>query len=133
MRKFIFIMLAFTIVACTSENTAKKTVTSEQLIEVKNGVYSEWYPGKKQLKFHGAVDKKGNRNGKWVFYSEQGTELSIMVYTLGKRDGFSIVKYPNGALHYRGEYRNDEMVGVWTTYDEKGKIISEKDYGYKDE
>ena len=126
-------MLAFTIVACTSENTAKKTVTSEQLIEVKNGVYSEWYPGKKQLKFHGAVDKKGNRNGKWVFYSEQGTELSIMVYTVGKRDGFSIVKYPNGALHYRGEYRNDEMVGVWTTYDEKGKIISEKDYGYKDE
>jgi len=133
MRKFIFIMLAFTIVACTSENTVKKTVTSEQLIEVKNGVYSEWYPGKKQLKFHGAVDKKGNRNGKWVFYSEQGTELSIMVYTVGKRDGFSIVKYPNGALHYRGEYRNDEMVGVWTTYDEKGKIISEKDYGYKDE
>lgn len=126
-------MLAFTIVACTSENTVKKTVTSEQLIEVKNGVYSEWYPGKKQLKFHGAVDKKGNRNGKWVFYSEQGTELSIMVYTVGKRDGFSIVKYPNGALHYRGEYRNDEMVGVWTTYDEKGKIISEKDYGYKDE
>ena len=133
MRKFIFIMLAFTIVACTSENTVKKTVRSEQLIEVKNGVYSEWYPGKKQLKFHGAVDKKGNRNGKWVFYSEQGTELSIMVYTVGKRDGFSIVKYPNGALHYRGEYRNDEMVGVWTTYDEKGKIISEKDYGYKDE
>ena len=133
MRKFIFIMLAFTIVSCTSENTVKKTVTSEQLIEVKNGVYSEWYPGKKQLKFHGAVDKKGNRNGKWVFYSEQGTELSIMVYTVGKRDGFSIVKYPNGALHYRGEYRNDEMVGVWTTYDEKGKIISEKDYGYKDE
>ena len=126
-------MLAFTIVACTSENTVKKTVTSEQLIEVKNGVYSEWYPGKKQLKFHGAVDKKGNRNGKWVFYSEQGTELSIMIYTVGKRDGFSIVKYPNGALHYRGEYRNDEMVGVWTTYDEKGKIISEKDYGYKDE
>ena len=126
-------MLAFTIVACTSENTVKKTVTSEQLIEVKNGVYSEWYPGKKQLKFHGAVDKKGNRNGKWVFYSEQGTELSIMVYTVGKRDGFSIVKYPNGALHYRGEYRNDEMVGVWTTYDEKDKIISEKDYGYKDE
>ena len=133
MRKVIFIVFIIALAACTSEKTVKKPEKSEQLIEVKNGVYSEWYPGKKQLKFRGSVDKKGNRNGKWVFYSERGTELSIMVYTLGKRDGFSIVKYPNGALHYRGEYRNDEMVGVWTTYDEKGKIISEKDYGYKDE
>jgi antitoxin component YwqK of YwqJK toxin-antitoxin module len=133
MRKIIYTVFIIALAACTSEKTVKKSEKSEQLIEVKNGVYSEWYPGKKQLKFHGSVDKKGNRNGKWVFYSERGTELSIMVYTLGKRDGFSIVKYPNGALHYRGEYRNDEMVGVWTTYDEKGKIISEKDYGYRDE
>ncbi len=49
------------------------------------------------------------------------------------REGFSLVKYPNGAMHYRGEYRNDQMVGVWTTYDEKGKVISEKDYGFPDE
>jgi antitoxin component YwqK of YwqJK toxin-antitoxin module len=33
-------------------------------------------------------------------------------------------------MHYRGEYRNDTIVGVWTTYDENGKVTNEKDYGY---
>ena len=106
---------------------------SENLIEVKHGVYSEWYPGKKHLKFQGSIDKKGNRDGKWVFYSENGNEQSITVYNHGMREGFSLVKYPNGAMHYRGEYRNDKMVGIWTTYDEKGKVINEKDYGFPDE
>ena len=70
---------------------------------------------------------------KWVFYSENGNEQSITVYNKGMREGFSLVKYPNGAMHYRGEYRNDQMVGIWTTYDEKGKVINEKDYGFPDE
>jgi antitoxin component YwqK of YwqJK toxin-antitoxin module len=40
------------------------------------------------------------------------------------------VKYPSGVIHYRGEYKNDQTVGVWTTYDEKGKVINETDFGY---
>lgn len=126
-------MIALVLASCSTEKSKKKQVKSENLIEVKHGVYSEWYPGKKQLKFHGSIDKKGNRDGKWVFYSENGNEQSITVYNHGMREGFSLVKYPNGAMHYRGEYRNDQMVGVWTTYDEKGKVISEKDYGFPDE
>ncbi len=120
-------------VACTTDKAPKKPKASEQLIEVKHGVYSEWYPGKKQLKFQGSIDKKGNRDGQWVFFSPEGNELSTSVYDHGKREGFSVVKYPNGALHYRGEYRNDAMVGLWTTYDEKGKVLNEKDYGFPNE
>ncbi|MEY5133267.1 MAG: hypothetical protein RLZZ198_1271 [Bacteroidota bacterium] len=133
MRLIIPALIALIVASCTTKNATKKQVKSENLIEVKHGVYSEWYPGKKQLKFHGSIDKKGNRDGKWVFYSENGNEQSITVYNKGVREGFSLVKYPNGAMHYRGEYRNDQMVGVWTTYDEKGKVISEKDYGLPDE
>lgn len=133
MRIIIPVFLALILASCTTKNPPKKQVKSENLIEVKHGVYSEWYPGKKQLKFHGSVDKKGNRDGKWVFYAENGNEQSITVYNKGIREGFSLVKYPNGAMHYRGEYRNDKMVGVWTTYDEKGKVINEKDYGFLDE
>ena len=33
-------------------------------------------------------------------------------------------------MHYRGEYKNDKTVGIWTVYDEKGKVATEKDYGY---
>lgn len=133
MRIIIPLFIALVLASCTTKKATKKQVKSENLIEVKHGVYSEWYPGKKQLKFHGSIDKKGNREGKWVFYSENGNEQSITVYNHGMREGFSLVKYPNGAMHYRGEYRNDQMVGVWTTYDEKGKVISEKDYGFPDE
>jgi antitoxin component YwqK of YwqJK toxin-antitoxin module len=43
------------------------------------------------------------------------------------------VKYPNGAIHYRGEYKNDQMVGLWTTFNEKGEVETEKDYGYPKE
>ncbi len=128
----IYFLLAL-LWGCNPETNTKKRPVNEKLIEVKKGIYSEWYPGKKQLKFHGAIDKKGNRNGKWVFYAESGTELSITVYESGKKEGFSIVKHPNGTMHYRGEYRNDEMVGIWTTYDEKGKVISEKDYKFPNE
>ena len=48
----------------------------------------------------------------------------------GIKQGYTVVKYPNGAIRYRGEYKDDKIVGLWTTYDPKGKIISEKDYGY---
>ena len=133
MRIIIPLFITLVLASCTTKKATKKQVKSDNLIEVKHGVYSEWYPGKKQLKFHGSIDKKGNRDGKWVFYSENGNEQSITVYNHGMREGFSLVKYPNGAMHYRGEYRNDQMVGVWTTYDEKGKVISEKDYGFPDE
>ena len=137
--KRILLFTLFTIVSitqnsCDSEpKQTKKAEKKEQLVEVKNGKYTEWYPGKKQIKFEGMVDKKGKRDGKWSFYSEKGTELSFTLYEHGIKQGFTVVKYPNGIIHYRGEYKNDEIVGVWTTYDQKGKLISEKDYGYPEE
>lgn len=127
------ILICIFLVACSTDQSSKKPTDQQQLIEVKQGVYSEWYPGRKQLKFHGSIDEKGNRDGKWVFYSPEGKELSTSVYNHGKREGFSVVKYPNGAVHYRGEYRNDTMVGIWTTFDEKGRVINEKNYGFPNE
>jgi antitoxin component YwqK of YwqJK toxin-antitoxin module len=128
-------LLLFIAVSCTDkkvEETNKKPKT-EKLTEIKNGRFTEWYPGKKQIKFQGMLTKKGDRNGKWTFYSETGNELSMTVYENGKREGFTIVKYPNGAIHYTGEYKNDKTVGVWKTYDEKGKLVTEKDFGYPEE
>jgi antitoxin component YwqK of YwqJK toxin-antitoxin module len=128
-------LLLFIAVSCTDkkeEETTKKPKT-EKLTEIKNGRFTEWYPGKKQIKFQGMLTKKGDRNGKWTFYSETGNELSMTVYENGKREGFTIVKYPNGAIHYTGEYKNNKTVGIWKTYDEKGKLVTEKDFGYPEE
>jgi antitoxin component YwqK of YwqJK toxin-antitoxin module len=129
---FLFLFIA---VSCTDkkvEDSNKKTKT-EKLTEIKNGRFTEWYPGKKHIKFQGMLTKKGDRNGKWSFYSETGNELSFTIYENGKREGFTVVKYPSGGIHYTGEYKNDKSVGIWKTYDEKGKLVTEKDFGYLEE
>jgi antitoxin component YwqK of YwqJK toxin-antitoxin module len=118
------------LVSCNGKQEDQSAVTEkkEDLVEIKNGIYTEWYPGKKNKKFQGAQDDKSRRDGKWVFYSEKGDELSITFYSNGLKNGFTVVKYPNGRMHYRGEYRNDTIVGLWTTYDQNGKITKEKNY-----
>lgn len=136
MKYLLWAVLFGLITACGTEEAEKqepKTEKPEQLVEVKDGLYTEWYPGKKQIKYRGEQDDENRRHGKWSFYSENGLELSITFYNHGIRDGFTVVKYPTGALHYRGEYRNDLKVGVWTVFDEKGTKLSEKDYGYPKE
>lgn len=98
------------------------------LIDTIDYEYQEWYPGRKQLKIDGMLDKQNRRHGKWVFYSKVGDELSMTTYTHGLRQGFSIVKHPNGAIYYRGEYSQDKKVGLWTFYNEKGEVVNEINY-----
>jgi antitoxin component YwqK of YwqJK toxin-antitoxin module len=133
MKYLLFIFIGLLVCSsCSTEETKTivKQEEEEELVEINDNIYTEWYPGKKQIKFRGGQDDKNQRHGKWSFYSETGLELSVTMYQYGKKEGFTVVKYPNGALHYRGEYLNDEMVGIWTTYDEKGVVANEKDYGY---
>lgn len=65
-------------------------------------------------------------NGLFMLKMAQSYLLPFMIT---EKEGFSLVKYPNGRIHYRGEYQNDKMIGLWSTYDEKGNLITEKDYG----
>jgi len=131
MKKIVFLLATLFLISACENNPEKKNKNTpkEKLVEVKDGVFTEWYPGKKRIKFQGGQDELGNRDGKWTFYAENGTELSFTLYNHGKKEGFSVVKYPNGRIHYRGEYQNDEMIGLWSTYDEKGNLINEKEYG----
>jgi antitoxin component YwqK of YwqJK toxin-antitoxin module len=126
------LLALFTLNACSDSDSDKAADAGKEevLYQIKDGKFTEWYPGKKHVKFEGNLDVKGNRDGKWTFYSEKGNMLSFTFYENGKKEGYSIVKHPNGRIHYHGEYHNDQMVGVWTTYDEKGKNKQVKDYGY---
>jgi antitoxin component YwqK of YwqJK toxin-antitoxin module len=131
MNYFALLTMLLFLYSCVNEEEKKSIKHApETLTEVKNGVYYEWYPGKKQIKYKGGQDGKKRRNGLWAFYSENGTELSITYFEHGLKEGFSIVKYPNGVIHYRGEYHLDKPVGVWTTYNEKGEVSSETDFGH---
>jgi antitoxin component YwqK of YwqJK toxin-antitoxin module len=135
MKNLAFSIFALFLFACApeTEQVEKKPIVEENLVEIKDGIYTEWYPGKKQIKYRGGQDDASLRNGVWTFYSEDGKELSVTMYEHGLREGYTVVKYPNGALHYRGEYRKDKTVGIWTTYDEKGNFVSENDFGYPEE
>ena len=129
--KYIYIISLLLIAfACSEqEEKAPKKEKVENLIEIKDGIYKEFYPGKKHIKITGPVGDNNAREGKWVFLAENGEEMSICFYENGKREGHSIVKYPTGAIHYVGEYHNDKMIGIWEFFDEKGKLATTKDYG----
>ncbi len=132
--KYLLILLSVLFFIACSRNEApktKKTSKKESLVEVRDGIFTEYYPGKKQKKFQGEQDENGQRQGKWTFYGPEGLELSTTHYEHGIRHGYSIVKYPNGAIHYNGEYDMDQQVGIWKSYDLQGKLTEEKDYGHK--
>lgn len=132
-RKYVFfVLIAIGFYACESDNGAeiKEVIEEEILIVEENGIYTEWYPGKKQIKTSGRLDDNGNKTGIWKHFSPLGVELSITVYKAGKKDGHIVVRYPNGAVRYSGEYYNDEKVGEWKFYDENGKFIKKEDFGY---
>ncbi len=92
-----------------------------------NGVFTEYYPDGKNIKFQGQQDDDKKRHGQWIYYSETGEELTITHYDHGVMHGHTIVKYPNGKLHYVGEYDQGKEIGVWMIYDENGNM-SEKNY-----
>lgn len=104
-------------------------VDPDDLIEVRGNVYTEYYDAEKsKIKFQGEQDAEKRRHGKWVHYHENGLEAGVTFYIHGKRNGFSSVKRPNGAMYYHGEYKDDKPVGVWKYYDESGKFLREYNY-----
>lgn len=100
----------------------KRKNERKELITIKYGEYKEYYPGKEKIKIRGFVNDDEQRTGKWSFYDQQGNELSVIMYENGKREGFSVVRYPNGSVRYSGEYHEDKKVGEWKFYDEQGNL-----------
>ncbi len=110
------------------ESDAKTGLYKPGLIDTIDYQYQEWYPGRNQLKIGGMFDEQYKRHGKWVFYDKNGIELSMTTYTHNLKQGFSIVKHPNGVIYYRGEYNQDKKVGLWTFYNDKGEKVNEINY-----
>lgn len=125
--RLLFVLTALTLVlaACSGE-APKAEKEEESLVEVKDGIYTEYYPGRKAIKYRGPQDENELRHGRWLYFDEKGNELSMTEYSHGKKHGASFARYPNGAMHYYGNYTNDVPSGEWITYDEKGKVAETK-------
>lgn len=130
--KYLLLFCSFSLlVACGEDEKKKEKETvedTEELTEVKNGVFTQYYPGRKKVKFQGPQDKAEQRHGIWYFYAENGVTISMTEFKHGKKNGVSLHRYPNGGTHYMGEYENDIQVGIWKTYDTDGNLVDSTDF-----
>jgi len=131
MKIFLALCLALVFSVGCDTTTVKEEEKKEvfrPLIERSNGQFIEYYPGHKQIKMKGREDAEGNRLGIWKLFSQDGVELSVTVYTEGKKNGHIVVRYPNGMPNYVGEFYMDERVGEWNFYAETGELIETIQY-----
>ena len=94
--------------------------TSRELIRE-----TTWYPDKK-IQMSGEFKKK-KRDGKWIYYYENGNVWSEGFFKDGKSDGKRTLYHENGKLYIEGHYKNDRQVGIWKYYDDKGNLIRTDD------
>ncbi len=87
---------------------------------------TSYYPGKK-LQMEGDF-KNGVRDGKWVFYYENGNKWSEGYFRKGKSNGKRTTYYENGKKRYEAYYKDDQRVGKWNFYDENGKLVKSVDF-----
>lgn len=85
--------------------------------------------GKKELE--GFYNEKLERNGKWIYWFENGKIWSECEYKNGIKEGKSTVFFENGQKRYEGNYKNDSTIGVWKFWNEKGELVKEINYGYQ--
>ncbi len=70
----------------------------------------------------------GNKDGKWVRWSNNGNKLAEANYKNGKKDGKWIIWDERGIKRYEMYYKNGKKTGVWLIWDEKGQISNKKEY-----
>ena len=58
MKVFIGAFILLSLLISCKDKQVDKIVKKENLVEIKDGIYTEWYPGKKNKKFQGAQDEK---------------------------------------------------------------------------
>jgi antitoxin component YwqK of YwqJK toxin-antitoxin module len=85
-----------------------------------------YYPNK-QAQMEGTY-REGKRDGKWMYWYENGKVWSDGTFILGKSDGKRTTYFENGKVRYEGFYKEDMRVGKWRFFDENGRMLQEVDY-----
>lgn len=143
MKYTVLIAAALLLLACSNDSekvektdskktevpTDNKATNPDDLVEINGNTYTEYYDeSKSQIKQTGDFDADQKRHGIWKYYHRNGVEASMTEYNHGEKNGISIVRRPNGTPYYHGEYKDDKKVGIWKTFDEEGKLVTEKEY-----
>ncbi|MBR6878891.1 MAG: toxin-antitoxin system YwqK family antitoxin [Bacteroidales bacterium] len=70
----------------------------------------------------------GHRNGPAKQYYDSGILMMECQYMDDLLDGPSKTYYPSGALKEEGAFQKGVKIGVWTTYNEDGDVVSTENY-----
>ena len=62
-----------------------------------------------------------NNYDKTMIYYKNGKPKMERNYKNGNLDGNLISYWENGIVHTRGQYKENRRIGVWNTFDKKGK------------
>jgi antitoxin component YwqK of YwqJK toxin-antitoxin module len=97
---------------------------------VKNGVVNgpAHYYYASGAKMETGMFLEGQRNDKWIRFTEKGNISAIAFYKAGKKDGTWIVFDDNGKKILEMNYSNGAKSGIWSQWDANGQLISTKDF-----
>ena len=82
----------------------------------------------------GNLKEEGNYNygvktGTWTSWNQEGKKIGIVSFDeKGNRDGIWEVWDDNGTKRAYMEYKKGKRAGTWKTWDENGKLSNEKKY-----
>jgi antitoxin component YwqK of YwqJK toxin-antitoxin module len=151
MKKVVFLVLSlltFAVLNSQTQNDKGLYIDSDGelfngiLTQAQNGLKSEFQVKEGiingEAKYYYASGKlmesgtftAGQKDQKWVRYSENGTISAVAFYNLGKKTGTWLVFDDQGKKRFEMNYINGEKTGVWTNWDENGTVASTKDYSH---
>ncbi|MCX6247495.1 MAG: hypothetical protein NTW10_07165 [Bacteroidetes bacterium] len=132
----ISLLVIATLASCTHETRVMESVYPDgspkrECVYTGNGPSRQlvrettWYP-KKKIQMTGEY-KNSLRDGRWVYYRENGNIWSEGYFTKGKSEGKRLIYHENGKIYIEGTYKDGRPVGDWKFYDEKGNLVKPKD------
>lgn len=81
----------------------------------------EYYDNGKSIKVKSEL-RDGKKDGKTIFYFENGQIQEVSEWRAGARDGKLISNYPSGKIKAKLNYSNGKVVGIAESYFESGKL-----------
>ncbi|MCE3280828.1 MAG: hypothetical protein K0S44_3019 [Bacteroidetes bacterium] len=106
-----------------------KIVKSDKDSVINNGEYIQYYKNG-VTKMRGMM-KDGKREGVWKSFYETGSPWSETTFKNGKKNGKTTTWYENEKKRYDGFYIEDIESGKWIYWNEKGELVTEKNYDVK--
>ena len=69
-----------------------------------------------------------NNYDKTMVFYKSGKPKQEKNYKNGNLEGNLVSYWENGNIHTKGKYKNNHRVGIWNTFDKKGKLVLSEEY-----